>query len=329
MRRIIIILGIIILLPLVISIDARPRRVRRTSVSTATTQPVALGAYIAHAPFKPSEIDTFATLVGKMPAVVMWYQDWVHSKQFRTDLLEEVLDRGATPMVTWEPWNSTGDAHQSQFALRTIIAGRHDSYIRSWARAAARYGQPFYLRFAHEMNGDWYPWAAGVNGNTSEEYIAAWRHVVDIFRAEGASNVRWVWSPNVVYRGSTPFDEVYPGDGYVDWIGLDGYNIGASRANGRWRSVADIFEVSYDVIAEMTSKPMLIAETASAEQGGEKAIWIKEGMLEDIPLLFPRVRAVIWFNENKESDWRVDTSPTTLAAYKQVVTSAQYTGRLP
>lgn len=270
-------------------------------------------------------------MVGTPPKIVMWYQDWAHDsvKEFDPVKMNAVVSRGAMPMVTWEPWDHAGDASQSDFSLKTITAGKHDAYIREWAREAAAWGRPMYLRFAHEMNGDWYPWCPGANGNSEPEYVAAWRHVRDMFRREGATNIRWVWSPNVVYPGSTPIEELYPGDKYVDWMGLDGYNWGTTRPWSSWNTLAEVFGPSYDTLASITSKPIMIAETASAEMGGEKATWIKNGMLEDVPSRLPRVRAVIWFQEGKEADWRVDSSAGSLAAYREAAAAPVYGGRLP
>lgn len=298
---------------------------------TGAQQPIALGAYIAGAPWDPAKIDQFASLVGAPPAIVMWYQDWAHAgaREFAPLKLDAVVARGATPLITWEPWDYTGGTAQPAFALRAIVGGAHDAYIRQWARDAAAWGQPFYLRFAQEMNADWYPWSPGVNGNTSAEYVASWRHVVDIFRQEGTTNVRWVWSPNVAYPGSTPFAQVYPGDAYVDWVGLDGYNWGTSQSWSRWAALATVFGASYDALTALTSKPLLIAETASAKAGGDKAKWITQGLLTDLPARFPRVRAVVWFHENKETDWRVNSSSRALAAYRKAAASPTYQGRLP
>ncbi|MGN6700450.1 MAG: glycoside hydrolase family 26 protein, partial [Thermomicrobiales bacterium] len=204
---------------------------------------VALGAYISSAPWDPTKIDEFSRLVGAPPAVVMWYQNWAGADKdkvnFAPGAMDAVARRGAMPMVTWEPWDDSGEIAQPAFALRTILAGEYDPYIRHWARDAAAWHKPFYLRFAPEMNGDWYPWAPRVSGNTAAEYVATWRHVHDIFREEGATNVRWVWSPNVADAYTTPFAEVYPGDNYVDWIALVGYNWGTSQSWSGWLSFAD------------------------------------------------------------------------------------------
>ncbi len=292
------------------------------------TAPLALGAYIFGAPQNAAQIDAFKNLVGATPAIVMWYEGWGSSAPSAFDpmSMNAVASRGAIPMVTWMPWDQTGGVDQPAFALRTIVAGSHDGYIRQWARDAAAWGKPMYLRFAHEMNGTWYPWSPGVNGNTSADYVAAWRHVHDIFQQEGATNVRWVWSPNIVGSGAGPFTDMYPGDAYVDWVALDGYNWGPTQPYSVWRSVADLFGYSYDVLTSITKKPVMIAETASTEVGGNKADWITQGLLTDVPARLPRVRAVIWFNENKEQDWRVDSSAASLSAFQQAARSATYQG---
>jgi beta-mannanase len=232
-------------------------------------------------------------------------------------------------MVTWEPWDHTKGVDQSQYALKTIVSGKHDRYIRQWARDAKTWGKPFYLRFAHEMNGNWNSWSPGVNDNKVGEYAAAWKRVHDIFSKEGATNVRWVWSPNVEYNGSTPFANVYPGDAHVHWVGIDGYNWGTSYPEKAWQELAEVFESSYNKLATITNKPMMIAETASTELGGQKGPWIEKGLLNAVPSKCPRVEAVIWFHENKETDWRVNSSQASLDAYKKIAGSGLYQGKLP
>jgi beta-mannanase len=266
-------------------------------------------------------------MVGKQPSVVMWYQDWATPgvREFDPVMMDEVVARGAMPMVTWEPADYTRGVDQPQYALETIIRGDHDEHVRSWARDAAAWGKPFYLRFAHEMNGNWYPWSPGVNGNAgAAEYVAAWRRVHNIFKEEGATNVRWVWNPHVKNRYSTPFGRFYPGAAYVDWVGLDGYNWGTL-----WRTFPEIFDDSYEEIDALTNKPMMVGETASAESGGNKAAWIRQTFLTDLPASYPQVRAVIWFHDKKEEDWRVNSSAASLEAYREVVGSPLYQGRLP
>ena len=302
-----------------------------TVTATSATPDIALGAYVDQAPWNVAALDEFSLNLGGTPAIVMWYQDWADpvGKPFNTALVDAVRARGAMPMITWEPWDYRSGSDQPAFSLRSIADGAHDAHIRSWAGAVAKWGHPLYLRFAHEMNARHYPWSVGVNGNTSADYVAAWRHVRAVFAAEGASNVRWVWAPHIAYAGTTPFREIYPGDADVDWVGLDGYNGGTALPWGGWLSFATLFGPSYAELTALSSRPVLITEVASAEAGGSKAAWIEEAFLHAIPDQFPRVRGVIWFHANKETDWRLDSSAAARDAYLRVRADARYGARLP
>ncbi len=239
-------------------------------------------------------------------------------------------------MVTWTPRHPGGDANQPDYALQAIIAGKPDAYITQWAKDAAAWNKPFYLRFAHEMNGKWQPWSPGVNGNTAAEYVTAWRHVHGIFRRvfeqEQADfkNVRWVWSPYVTCSNCTAFGKVYPGDAYVDWVALDGYNWGTASSGTSWQSMSRVFGSSYDAVTRLAPrKPFMIAEVASTEKGGNKANWITDAFSRSIPNRMPKTRAIIWFNSNKETDWRVNSSNASLEAYRKVATNPSYQGQMP
>jgi len=111
-----------------------------------------------------------------------------------------VVGRGATPLLTWEPWNSAAGVNQPTYRLSAIANGTHDALVRRWATQIKAWGKPLMLRFAHEMNGNWYPWSEGVNGNAAGQYVPAYRRVVTLFRSVGVTNVTWVWSPNVANR---------------------------------------------------------------------------------------------------------------------------------
>jgi hypothetical protein len=130
----------------------------------------------------PTLIDTIANKVGGQPAVVMWYQNWkrIGKRDCNpltdkgTGMMNEVAaSRGAMPMVIWTPQDPALGTNQPEYALRAIIAGDHDEYIAQWARDARAWAKPFYLRFAHEMNGKWQPWSPSANGNTAAQYVTA------------------------------------------------------------------------------------------------------------------------------------------------------------
>jgi len=310
-----------------------------TVVATATiTQPaantIALGAYVDSAP----EYDTlpeYISTVGAAPKVLMWYRNWANGPNpaFTPSDLDVAYNHGAMPMISWQPLDGEASDSQPAYSCANIVAGRYDDFITTWARAAAAYHKPFYLRLSHEMNGDWYPWGtapSNPNGNTPAQYVAMWRHVVTIFRQQGATNVRWVWSPNAISEYSTfsSFDQNYPGDEYVDWVGIDGYNFGTTYGSG-WRTITEIFGASYDALTAMTAKPLMIAEIGAAEQGGDKAAWIRQGLLTEVPQRLPRVRALIWFDVKRDIDYRVNSSSAALAAFHMVTQSPLYQGQLP
>jgi beta-mannanase len=261
------------------------------------------------------EVDAFEQHVRHHADIVMWFADWAHVARFDARQAGVVAARGSIPEISWEPWDSTGHSRsQPTFRLARIIDGSHDRYIVRWAREIAAYGRPVRLRFAHEMNGRWYPWAERVNGNRPGEYVRAWRHVHRIFTAEGAQNVRWVWSP---VAGSVRAAQ-YPGSRYVDVLGVAGFNGGTAVFRRRWRSFATAFGPTLRRVHALDrSKPVELSEIASAEVGGSKATWIRELFAE--VRRRPYIRSVVWFNLRKELDWRVESSPEAQRAFAAAI----------
>lgn len=277
---------------------------------------VALGMAVSDPSKDDRTISTFSSLSGRKPALIMWFQSWSEPLFYRSQLMA-VQRRGAAPVITWSP-----DSTDYRGPLLRILSGAEDSYIHASAVSARKWGKPIFIRFAHEMNGSWSSWGPGRVGNSPERYVAAWRHVVAIFRKEGAKNVQWVWSPNI-YGNVPRFEKYYPGDAWVDWMGLSGYNFAAARGV-RWRSFKSLFADSYDALTGLADKPLMVSETASAEGGGDKAEWITEGLTRDLPERLPRVRALVWFNHAKEADWRINSSPESLGAFRAAVDSPAF-----
>jgi hypothetical protein len=275
---------------------------------------VALGAYIPEVGWHPSRIDRYSRQVGHSPVIVSDYSQW-DSPAFDRRQLRAVWRSGAVPMITWEPLSY----HGRSYPLRAIAHGRYDDYLRRSARTAQAWGHPILLRFAHEMNGNWYPWGLGVNGNAAHTYKSAWRHVVRIFRHEGASNVKWVWCPNVNQAGRVPFTDLYPGDAWVDWVGLDGFNWGYA---GSYYSFSQIFGHSYQTLAKLSRRPMIIAETGAGEPN--KAGWISQTLGEQLPR-FGRIRALVWFNQwSNGVNLRFDSPPAALRAFRSAAAARLY-----
>jgi beta-mannanase len=272
-------------------------------------------------PVADKQIQEMARVVeGQQITIINAFVQWgnPYNSRLTPEFFQLYKRRGVTPMITWEPWNPSAGVEQKEYTLESITAGEHDEYIRESARAIARADMPVFIRFAHEMNSNWYPWSGITNTNSSDEYKAAWKYVVDIFKSESVTNVTWVWSPHASDVPADPlnaFEEYYPGDEYVDWIGLDGYNWGSTRPNEGWRSFDQIFSDAYQRATSLSTKPIMIAETGSTELGGQKDLWLKEAIETTLPQKFTRVRAVVFFNLKKETDWRVQSSPTALTQF--------------
>jgi hypothetical protein len=290
----------------------------------------------SQAPWDMSAVTSFEQITQKPLSLVQFFQPFASCPtsstcsfyNFPTTPLENIRQHGAVPVLSWSSQSIPSSLDEPDFQLSDVISGRYDSFIRSFATAAKNWGHPFFLRFNWEMNGNWFPWSEGVNGNKSGEYVAAWRHVHDIFTSVGASNVSWVWCPNVDWNNNLAgLRSMYPGDAYVDWTGLDGYNWGTNPAHpSSWKTFGQIFQSSYRYITEVvsTTRPMMIGEVASSEYGGSKAAWIRE-MLNKLPSEYPKIRALLWFDKFDDNmDWPVETSSSASAAFAQGLQSSAY-----
>jgi hypothetical protein len=274
-----------------------------------------------------SDVTAFEGDAHKGVSIVMWYQQWglTNGWQYMQSYwMNDVRSHGSIPLITWDPQDpANGSANQPAYALQNIINGNFDAYITQWAQESKAWGHPYFLRFAHEMNGYWNPWSEQVNGNKPGQFVLAWRHVHDIFTRLGVSNVTWVWSPNIDFSISTPLRELYPGDAYVDWVGMSGYNWG-NIGGHVWQSFSSVFSQTYNDILGITSRPIMITETASTEQAGNKASWISDAFVTQLPHNFPRIHAFVWFNESKETDWQIESSSSAQNAFAAAISSGAY-----
>lgn len=256
-----------------------------------------------------TELDAVAALAGESPGIVLSYKDFRQAPPVAE--LDFVVNRGAMPLVTWEPWIAGSGVLQPGYTLARIAAGDFDPYISQWGAALAAWGKPLMLRFAHEMNGDWYPWCEAVNGNQPGDYVAAWRHVHSLVKAAGAANVNWVWAPNG--GGSVDPALLYPGDAYVDTVGLDAYNWGTTQAWSSWQLPPSLFGPHLAQLRTIApGQPIIITETASTETGGSKPDW--NTALVSYLRTQADVSGFVWFDFNKETDWRIGSSPASASA---------------
>ncbi|HEB12229.1 MAG TPA: hypothetical protein ENI11_00960 [Actinobacteria bacterium] len=264
-------------------------------------------------------------------AVLSLFQPWSgENNVFPRAWVDQAIDNNKVPLITWEPWSfSQTDFDQPAFRLSTISNGDHDDYIRAWLSEARDWKGPMFVRFAHEMNGNWYPW--GNHLNTPADYVAAWRHVVDLSREIGATNITWVWSPNET-REQDVLDHFYPGNDYVDWIGVSGFNWPGLEPWQRWRSFSQIYDDFFSQV-EKYDKPLMVAEIGVAEnaRGGPqtRAAWITE-TLADIRANDPPIALVIWFNDpytsgGKLYKWQIHESSPSVEAMKTSLADPAFT----
>jgi len=236
-----------------------------------------------------------------------------------TNWLTWAHDRGAVPMPDLYP--------PTTVTLGQIAAGGQDKYLRPIAAAMRDWGNSHtdasglpsqvLFRLLPEMNGNWESYAPRTRGQTAAQFRAAWIHVVNVFRAAGASNVKWVWNPYRFFTGEISYRAIWPGASYVNWVALDGYNFVDSTHPFRWPYA--LFSDSVSRIRSFApAKPLLIAEIG-CRQIPRKADWINA-----VPAAMHRLgaKAVVWFNESGSINWRVDSSGTSLTAARTVTHSA-------
>jgi hypothetical protein len=255
------------------------------------------------------EVRTFESQIGRRLDIDHHYYAW--TDRFPSGLEQWDVANGRIPLITWKGTD-----------LSEILSGRDDAMIAARARAVRALHVPVFLRWGWEMNGSWSTWGGALNGGAGvgpARYIAAWRHIHDIFVRHGTDNVAWVWAPN---DGDVPdeswnhWTHYYPGDAYVDWVGIDGFNWGTSTSWGSWRDLSDLISELYSDYAGR--KPIMISETGSARSGGSKAEWFNNAR-QALETQFPDVRAFVYFSapdHQYPSDWRATTSATSGSAFK-------------
>ena len=264
-----------------------------------------------------ANVEAFETLQGRNLDFVQVYAIWDSDDWAWTRTYADIADSsGATLLVTWMP---------NGYSAPDILAGTEDAYIAKYAHDIKGYGHEVWIRTLHEANGNWYSWGvANSSGlNTDSNVAAAYRHIVGIFQDSGVANVKWVWTTSSSNSSGATFAGNYPGDAYCDYVSIDGYNWGTSQtvaADGwasSWQTFAQVFSASYQALASI-DKPLFIPEFGSSEKGGDKAQWIRDAFAS-VSTTFPRIFALMWFNQSSDADWALTTSDSATLAWKECV----------
>ncbi|GAA2602059.1 hypothetical protein GCM10010399_36020 [Dactylosporangium fulvum] len=288
------------------------------------------GVFTDRGPGDLTDYNGFVQAAGKQPQVMMFARGWAVHKTFDRQPFDRIVNRGMLPMLGWEPWDYRGESDvdtergtQPEYRLARITGGAFDPYILAWADGIKGLGYPVAIRFAHEMNGYWYPWCESANGNRRGDYVAAWRHVHDLFEAAGARNAIWVWSPNVRYDNSTPLSQLYPGDTYVDWVGLSGY-YGTAHME-RYRTFAQIYQPTLNELQSVSKRPVVVTEVGATDEAGRKAEWVAD-LLRTLPK-HPEIIGFLWYESVKETDWRIAASKSASEAFAKGVAQPYFDTR--
>jgi hypothetical protein len=262
-----------------------------------------LGVYETGPPGTYQPVAEFARVVGKQPNVVGYYSGWREPFQIR--FAETVHAQGAVTVVQMDPTNAN---------ITKIAAGGYDSYLRSYADSIRRFGQPVIIGFGHEMNAPWFSW--GYGQTAAPTFVAAWRHVVTLFRGQGASNVTWLWTLQADEAGTGPIASWWPGNQYVTWVGIDGYYYRPSD------TFASVFGKTITQVRILTGKPVLLSETAAGPESHQPA---------KIGDLFAGMRhygtlGLVWFDIAQDDgtyhqDWHIEDNPAAETAFRHSASS--------
>jgi hypothetical protein len=260
-----------------------------------------LGVYAPGEIGSNGPVDDFAAAVGAHPNVVLYYSDL--NTPFQSLFANRMYSSGAIPLVQLNP----GHVSMSEFA-----AGTADQKLRVFADEVKSYGHPVIIGFASEPDGNWYRW--GYRHTPAATWVAAWRHVVTLFRQDGASNITWLWTMNASLGTATgPLKDWWPGGDYVDWVGLDGYYFHPDS------TFASVFAPTIASVRAFTSKPVLLSETAIGPVSGADKIAGLIGGVRANHLL-----GLVWFDQAQHGnifhqDWRLEDSAQAKAVFREAV----------
>lgn len=273
---------------------------------------------------------------GVTPASVQWFDSWATGNAFNAAAARTLWNQGIMAHFTWEPWNTSLSVNDpNQIHLQDIVSGRWDSYIRARGAEFAAVGAPIMVRWGHEFNGNWYPWGIVNNGSNPGLYVSAYRRVHDLAVAAGATNVQWVWcfnnssTPDASYNDPA---QAYPGDDYVDWVAIDGYNWGLGPSwdpgGNYWTSFDSMFANAYGKARAIAPRrPVMISEVGSSEDGGNKAQWVNDMSSTLSSGRYPDLKNIVYFDQDKEELWSGTSSSATRTAFTSWVNQAYMKGR--
>lgn len=258
--------------------------------------------------FEPGEwtswqpVQRFASAVGRSPNLVLLYSGWPGN--FNTAFAADARAHRAIALIQLMP--------SAQVSMVQVARGSFDADLRQYADEVRAFGHPVILSFAAEPNGNWYQWGWG--HTTPSEWVAAWRHVVTVFRQQHTSNVTWMWTMNTPFPHSGPVSAYWPGAAYVGLVGIDGYYAYPSD------TFNSVFGPIIRQVRNLTSKPVLLSETANGPHSGPNREKQIKGLFAGVKA--DHLLGFVWFDQAQHDglyhqDWRIEDDPAALAAFRQ------------
>lgn len=279
--------------------SSRPQARPAAQLSLPPRSASYLGVYAPGDPAGYRPVAQFAQTAGRQPNIAGYFSGW--AQPFATRFAQAARGHGAATIVQIDPTFAS---------IAAIAAGNYDAYLRSFADSVRNFGHPVIIGFGHEMNANWYSW--GYTHVPPETFVAAWRHLVTVFRGQGADNVTWLWTINQDRANTGPIASWWPGRSYVTWVGIDGYYY------RRRDTFARVFGRTIEQVRTLTSKPVLLSETAVGPAAGQpvKISDLFQGMHKYGTL------GLVWFDITQHDgiyhqDWRLEDSKPAQAAFRR------------
>lgn len=296
------------------------------------------------------EVTYFQNLVGKNIVWLNFNNEWFNGIKFPLESVKNIYSQGVVPSIRIMP-RASYNSNDKTYTLQKILDGKFDKELTQWANDAKNCGIPLLLSFAPEPNGNWFPWCGEFNGAGSknkygdsdfqdgpEKWRDAFIYVIELFKERGARNVTWVFHVNSANSPEDNWNQIkhyYPGDEYIDWLGLSIY--GPQRWGEPYVRFIDILAKGYQDLAELSvEKPIAVLEFGVADYlpNVNKAVWVQSALYTVMLPEYNRIKAVGWWHstwwntDGTISALQIDSSPESLIAYKEGIAFSNFLGTL-
>jgi hypothetical protein len=260
----------------------------------------------------PDDVGHYEQAVGAKTAWVYFSDNWFESRKFPVQMCGWIRDLDKVPYVRLMLRSDVDQEHaEKEFSLQRIIAGEFDLDLRAWARDAKGFGSPILIEWGTEPNGNWFGWNGKWNGGPVEgpkRYIAAYHHIVDLMRAEGAANLTWVWHANWYdepERKWNAFENYFPGENYCDWVAVSAYGPLTPRTSDGLEPFRFKIDETYSRLIKLApSKPIIVAEFGcdlhNRNVGAVK--WARSALDDLFSNRWPAIVGFCWWNEGWQND---------------------------